>query len=329
MSAESIAGSPETSDHGYAARVAIVGAGNVGATFAYALLLSGLATEIVLIDANRAKAEGEAMDLNHAVPFTHPTQVWAGDYSDCRGAAVTVLAAGAAQKPGERRLDLIKKNAAIWRAMVPKVVEFNPEGILLIATNPVDVLTYAAWKLSQLPAARVIGSGTSLDTSRFRYLLSQHFGVDARSVHAYIIGEHGDSEVPVWSLANIAGMRLAEFSKAQGIPYDLQAMEAIFVETRDAAYRVIERKGATYYAVAAGLVRITEAILRNQSSVHSVSSLTEDYYGIRHLCFSLPTVLNRRGVQKVLRLELPPDEAEKLRRSAAILQSIVQTLALG
>ncbi len=327
MSAEAIPGAEGTGDHSRAPRVAIVGAGSVGATFAYALLLSGLASEIVLIDANRAKAEGEAMDLNHAVPFTHPTRVWAGDYADCRGAAVTVLAAGAAQKPGETRLDLIKKNAAIWRAIVPQAVEFNPEGILLIATNPVDVLTYAAWKLSGLPPARVIGSGTSLDTSRFRYLLSQHFGVDARSVHAYIIGEHGDSEVPVWSLANIAGMRLDEFAKAQGIPYDPQAMEAIFLETRDAAYRIIERKGATYYAVAAGLVRITEAILRNQSSVHSVCSLTEDYYGIRHVCFSLPTVLNRRGVQKVLRLELCPDEAEKLRHSAGILQSIVQTLA--
>ena len=163
---------------------------------------------------------------------------------------------------------------------MPEVVKHNPSGILLIATNPVDVLTYAAWKLSGLPAERVIGSGTVLDTARFRYLLSQHFGVDARSVHAYIIGEHGDSEVPVWSLANIAGMRLPEFCKAQNLPYDQQAMEEIFVQTRDAAYRIIERKGATYYAVAAGLMRITQAILRNQSTVLSVSSLIEDYYGI-------------------------------------------------
>jgi L-lactate dehydrogenase len=200
--------------HARPTRVAIVGTGNVGATFAYALLLSGLASEIVLIDANRARAEGEAMDLNHAVPFTHPTRVWAGGYGDCAGAVVTVLTAGAAQKPGETRLDLIKKNAAIWRAIVPQVVQHNPDGILLIATNPVDVLTYAAWKLSGLPAGRVIGSGTILDTSRFRYLLSQHFGVDARSVHAYIVGEHGDSEVPVWSLANIAGMRLPAFCRA-------------------------------------------------------------------------------------------------------------------
>ena len=227
-------------------RIAVVGMGNVGSTFAYALLLSGLAAEIVLIDANRAKAEGEAMDLNHTVPFTHPTRVWAGDYADCAGAVVTVLAAGAGQKPGETRLDLIKKNAAIWRDIVPNVVKNNPNGILLIATNPVDVLTYAAWKLSGLPHERVIGSGTILDTARFRYLLSQHFGVDASSVHAYIIGEHGDSEVPVWSLANIAGMRLPEFCKTQGLPHDPKVMDEIFARTRDAAYRIIERKGATY-----------------------------------------------------------------------------------
>lgn len=316
-------------EHAGPFRVAVVGVGNVGATFAYALLLSGLASEIVLIDANRAKAEGEAMDLNHTVPFTHPTRIWAGDYPDCAGASVTVLAAGASQKPGETRLDLIKKNAAIWRAIIPEVVKYNPTGILLIATNPVDVLTYAAWKLSGLPAQRVIGSGTVLDTSRFRYLLSQHFGVDARSIHAYIIGEHGDSEVPVWSLANIAGMRLPEFCQAQNLPYDPRAMEEIFVQTRDAAYRIIESKGATYYAVAAGLMRITQAILRNQSTVLSASSLINDYYGIGDVCFSLPTVIDRGGVENVLRLELNPEEVEKLRHSAEVLKATISNLQLG
>jgi L-lactate dehydrogenase len=310
-------------------RVAIVGVGNVGATFAYALLLSGLASEIVLIDANRAKAEGEAMDLNHAVPFTHPTRIWAGDYPDCSGALVTVLAAGASQKPGETRLDLIKGNAAIWRTIIPEVVKHNSAGILLIATNPVDVLTYAAWRLSGLPSRRVIGAGTVLDTSRFRYLLSQHFGVDARSIHAYIIGEHGDSEVPVWSLANIAGMRLPEFCQAQNLPYDPHAMEEIFVQTRDAAYRIIERKGATYYAVAAGLMRITQAILRNQSTVLSASSLINEYYGISDVCFSLPTVINRGGVENGLRLELSPDEVNKLRHSAEVLKATIMSLKLG
>ena len=311
------------------ARVAVVGVGNVGATFAYALLLSGLAAEIVLIDANRAKAEGEAMDLNHTVPFTHPTRVWAGDYSNCAGAVVTVLTAGAGQKPGETRLDLIKKNAAIWRDIIPNVVKNNPNGILLIATNPVDVLTYAAWKLSGLPSERVIGSGTILDTARFRYLLSQHFRVDASSVHAYIVGEHGDSEVPVWSLANIAGMRLPEFCKMQGLKHDPKAMDEIFTQTRDAAYRIIERKGATYYAVAAGLMRITQAILRNQSTVLSVSSLVKDYYGITDVCFSLPTVVDRGGIEKAIRLELDPDEIEQLNHSAELLRKIVSTLNLG
>jgi L-lactate dehydrogenase len=310
------------------ARVAIVGVGNVGATFAYTLLLSGIAAEIVLIDANHARAEGEAMDLNHAVPFTHPTRVWAGGYPDCSGSIVTILAAGANQKPGETRIDLVKKNAAIWREVIPRLVERNPNGILLVATNPVDVLTYAAWKLSGLPHQRVIGSGTILDTARFRYLLSQHFAVDASSVHAFIIGEHGDSEVPVWSLANIAGLRMPEFCRAQGLTHDSIAMDEIFKQTRDAAYRIIERKGATYYAVAAGLMRITQAILRNQKTVLSVSSLVKDYYGIDDVCFSLPTVVDRNGVERVLHLELSYDEETKLRHSAELLKQIIQTLGL-
>ncbi len=309
-------------------RVAIVGIGNVGATFAYALLLSGLASEIVLIDANRAKAEGEAMDLNHAVPFTHPTRIWAGDFSDCKDAVVTVLAAGAGQKPGETRLDLIKKNAAIWQEIVPKVAVENSHGIFLVATNPVDVLTYATLKFSGFPAQQVIGSGTILDTARFRYQLSQHFGVDARSVHAFIIGEHGDSEVPIWSSANIAGMRLPEFCSINKISYDLTAIDRLFIDTRDAAYHIIQRKGATYYAVAAGLMRITEAILRDQSTVLSVSSLIHDYYGINDVCFSLPTIVHRGGIEKVLRLDLSDEEVWKLRSSAKILKGVIQSLNL-
>ncbi|HXG94634.1 MAG TPA: L-lactate dehydrogenase [Blastocatellia bacterium] len=310
-------------------RVAVAGAGNVGATFAYALLLSGLAAEIVLIDANRTRAEGEAMDLNHAVSFAHPTRIWAGDWADTSGAAVTVIAAGAGQKHGETRLDLVKNNAAIFREIVPQIARSNPEGIILIATNPVDVLTYATAKYSGLPPERIIGSGTILDTSRFRYLLSQHFGVDPRSVHAYIIGEHGDSEVPVWSLANIAGMRLADFCAAQGAMCDREVMDIIFRQTRDAAYEIIARKGATYYAVAAGLMRIVEAILRNQRTVLSVSSLIRDYYGISDVCLSLPTVVNRSGVERVLRLELNQDEIEKLRHSADVLKATIAQLGLG
>jgi L-lactate dehydrogenase len=311
------------------ARIAVIGTGHVGSTFAYALLMSGLAAEIVLIDANRARAECEAMDLNHTVPFTYPTRIWAGDFSDCAGAALTVLAAGVSQKPGQSRLDCIRENAAIWRDIVPAISRHNPKGILLVATNPVDVLTYAAWKLSGLPAARVVGSGTILDTARFRFLLSQHFGVDASSVHAYIIGEHGDSEVPVWSLANIAGMRLPDYCRAQGVSFEPKHMRDIFESTRDAAYRIIERKGATYYAVAAGLMRIAQAILRHQSTVLSVSSLIDSYYDICDVCFSLPTVLDSGGIRNVLRLDLGKDEAASLRQSAAVLKKTIAELHLN
>jgi len=317
-----------STDFGCPTRVAVVGVGNVGASFAYALLLSGLAAEIVLIDVNRAKAEGEAMDLNHAVPFAHPTRVWAGDFADCAGASVIVLAAGAGQKPGETRLDLVHKNAAIWREIVPRIVEKNNTAILVIATNPVDVLTYVTCKLSNLPSRQIIGSGTILDTARFRYLLSQHFGVDARSVHAFIIGEHGDSEVPVWSLANIAGMQLEKFAAAHDRTCDPKMMDDIFHQTRDAAYRIIERKGATYYAVAAGLMRITQAILRNQNTVLSVSSAIDNYYGISNVCFSLPTVVNRSGIEKVLRVELGEKEITSLRHSAEVLQQTISKLGM-
>ena len=305
-------------------RVVVVGLGNVGATLGYALLLSGLAAEIVLIDNNHAKAEGEAMDLNHAVPFAHPTRIWAGTYEDCAGAAVVVIAAGAAQKPGESRLDLLQHNADIFAEIVPRVVEHNRDCILLIATNPVDVLTHISLRLSGLPPQHVIGSGTILDTARFRYMLSQHFDVDSRSVHAFIIGEHGDSEVPVWSLANIAGMRLEEFCAAQGRTCDWKALHAIFEQTRDAAYHIIARKQATYYAVAAGLMRIVEAILRDQNTVLSVSSLVSGAYGISGLCLSLPSIVNRGGIQRVLQLHLNADEEQKLKHSAQVLR---ETLA--
>ncbi len=309
-------------------RVAVVGTGNVGSTFAYALLLSGLASEIVLIDLNRARAEGEAMDLNHTEPFAKPTRIWAGDYPDCAGAAVTVIAAGVGQKPGETRLDLVRRNATVFSQVIPPIAKYNPDGIILVATNPVDVLTYAALKWSGLPARRVIGSGTILDTARFRHLLSKHFSVDPRSVHGYIVGEHGDSEVPVWSLANIAGMQVNAFAQAHGIAFDEKCMHDIFVNTRDAAYAIIQRKGATYYAVAAGLMRIVEAILRDQRTVLSVSSLAEGCYGLTDVCLSLPTVVNRSGIERVLRLNLSEPEVAGIRRSAGVLKGTIAQLGL-
>ena len=311
---------------GHPTKVAIVGTGMVGSTFAYTLLLSGIASEIVLVDANKERAEGEAMDLNHAVPFAHPTKICAGEYSDCQGAAITVIAAGVGQRPGETRLELVKRNAAIFAQIVPKIAEANPEGILVVATNPVDVLTYVTLEMAGLPAHRVFGSGTILDTARFRYMLSEHLGVDPRSVHAYIIGEHGDSEVPVWSLANVAGMRLPSFCAENGIPLGPETMERIFGQTRDAAYEIISRKGASYYAVAAGLMRITEAILRDQNTVLSISSLVTDYYGIDNVCLSLPTVISRRGIERVLRLDLSPHEARGVRKSAEVLRQTIESL---
>lgn len=309
-------------------KIAIVGIGNVGATLAYGLLLSGLATEIVLIDQNQAKAEGEAMDLTHAVPLAKPTRIYAGSYRDCAGATITIITAGAAQKTGETRLDLAAKNTEIFRIITQEVVKHNPKGLILVATNPVDVLTYASIKFSGLPANRVFGSGTILDTARFRYLLSQRFEVDPRSVHAYIIGEHGDSEVAAWSLANIAGMQLADYCEANQMGCKAKELEDIYQQTRDAAYKIIERKGATYYAIGTGLVRIIEAIIRDQSTVLSVSSLIDDYYGISDVCFSLPTVIDRGGVERVIKLKLSDQERDGLSNSARILKETITELGL-
>jgi L-lactate dehydrogenase len=304
-----------------ATRIVVVGAGHVGTTFAYSLLLSGLAAEIVLVDADHRRAEGEAMDLNHAVPFTRPARVWAGYPADCAGAAVTVIAAGVGQRPGETRLDLLRRNAAIFAHIVPAITAANPDGILLVATNPVDVLTDVALEHAGLPPERVIGSGTILDTARFRYLISRHVGVDPRSVHAHVIGEHGDSEVPIWSLANVAGMRLDAFCAAHDLEFDDGVRRRIATETREAAYAIIERKGATYYAVAAGLLRIVEAILRDQRTVLTVSTRLRGNFGIDDLSLSLPTVVDRSGAARVLRLDLDANEIEALHRSAEILRA--------
>ncbi len=309
-------------------KVAIVGIGNVGATLAYALTLSGLATEIVLIDRNSHKAEGEAMDLMHAVPLVRPTRIYAGDYQDTHGAAITVVTAGTAQRPGETRLDLAQRNTDIFKQIIPEIVKHNPEGLILIATNPVDVLTYASIKISGLPSKRVFGSGTILDTARFRYLLSKRFEVDPRSVHAYIIGEHGDSEVAVWSLANIAGMNLADYCRTNEMGCTNQDLNEIFTQTRDAAYHIIERKGATYYAIGTGLERIIEAVLRDQSTVLSVSSLIDNYYALDDVCFSLPSVIDRGGIERVLRLKLNEDEIIGLQKSAEILKTTIKNIHL-
>jgi L-lactate dehydrogenase len=308
-------------------RIAIVGAGHVGATCAYALLLSGLAPEIVLIDVDRARAEGEAMDLAHAVPFGDPVRVWAGTYGDLEEAAVVVLTAGANQRPGETRLQLLARNADIVRGIVPRVLERTREAILLVTTNPVDVLTWASVQSSGLSPARVIGSGTILDTARFRYLLSRHFDIDARSVHAHIIGEHGDTEVPVWSLATIGGIPLTDYEAVTGQPLADAERASIVEQTRRAAYHIIERKGATYYAVAAGVVRIVQAIVRDESTVLTVSSLITGYDGIDGICLSLPSIVNREGIARVLHLPLAEGERDGLLRSVEVLAAAQASIA--
>jgi L-lactate dehydrogenase len=313
-------------DVAHPSRVAVVGTGNVGSTFAFALVLSGLASEIVLIDANARRAEGEAMDLTHAVPFAKPTRVWDGTYADTAGAAVTVISAGVAQRPGEGRLDLVRRNDAIFASIVPEVAAANPGGIIVVATNPVDVLTYRTIQRSGLPAGRVLGSGTILDTARFRARLAERLGLDARSVHAYIIGEHGDSEVPVWSSANVGGMPLIDYCAVHGIDVSEAERTEVFEGTRDAAADIIDRKGATYYAVAAGLMRIVEAILRDQQTILPVSSLIEDYYGIGDVCLSLPSVVGRGGVERLVPIGLSAGEAAALRHSAAVLRETIAAL---
>src|SRR6056297_2307891 len=244
-------------------KIAVIGAGGVGATTAYALMVQGVGSEIVLIDLNKDKAEGEAMDLRHGASFVNPVDIYAGDYEDLADAKLIIITAGAAQKPGETRLDLIKKNTGIFKNIVSSITEYNQDGIILVVTNPVDILTYLTYKLSGFPANRVIGSGTVLDSSRFRSLLSKNCGVAASNVHGYIIGEHGDSEVPVWSLTNIAGTKLDNYCPICTEDCSNNNRQKIADKVRNAAYEIIERKGATYYAIALAVTRIARSILRN------------------------------------------------------------------
>lgn len=309
-------------------KVAIIGAGNVGSTLAYALVLSGLVGEIVLIDVDKERTEGEVMDLNHAVPLANPVRIWQGDYEDCRGADVVVVSAGTAQREGETRLDLLQRNTSIFKEIIPQVTTNNEGGILLIATNPVDILSYVTWKVSGLPASRVIGSGTVLDTARFRSMLSSRLGLDARNVHAYIIGEHGDSEVPVWSLANVAGMPLDEYCRSTGCQIEEEDRQRIARQVRNAAYEIISRKGATFYAVAVGLLRIIESILRNQNSILTVSNLIVNYYEIDYIFLSLPAVIGQNGVRNILELPLDEDEHNLLMESAEVMQSNIAELEI-
>lgn len=309
-------------------KIVIIGAGAVGSTFAYALMIRGLASEIVLIDTNRNLAEGQAEDLSHGLPYVRPAHVYAGDYSDCKDADVVVITAGAAQKPGETRLELTRRNVDVFRSIVPSITQYTRDAILIVVSNPVDVLTYATVKFSGLMPNRIIGSGTTLDSSRFRFLLSEHCGVDPRNVHAYILGEHGDSEIAAWSLAHIGGVGISEYCRqchknCPGIP-----REEIFEKVRTAAYHLIEKKGATWHAIGLATLAIIEAIVRDQNSIMTVSSLMDDYLGISDVCFSVPTKLGRNGVIDKVELPLSDDELAGLRKSADTLKSVIKSVGL-
>jgi L-lactate dehydrogenase len=308
-------------------RVAVIGAGHVGAATAFALVRSGLAADVVLVDTDLARAEGEAMGIDHAVPFGPPVRVWAGGVEDCEDASVVVVTAGAAQRPGQTRIDLVQRNADVFAELIPNIAARAPDAVLVVATNPVDVMTMVALKLSGFPPARVLGSGTLLDTARLRSLLSQRFAVDARSVHAYVIGEHGDSELVAWSAANIGGIPLDKVSP--DVPFGEAERGAVAEETRRAAYAIIESKGYTAFGIGAGLVRIVEAVLRNERSVLSVSAPVDGAFGIRDVCLSLPAVLGAGGVEGVLPLQLDEPEQAALRASAAIIHAAAASVGFA
>jgi L-lactate dehydrogenase len=297
-------------------KVGLIGTGMVGSSFAYALMQRGLANELVLIDADTARAEGEMMDLSQGLAFVRPMRISAGSYAELVDAEVIVICAGVSQRPGQTRMDLLKTNAAVIRDIVPKVIAVNQDAIILVATNPVDVLTQITAGLVGLGSHRAFGAGTTLDTARLRYMLGQHYGGDARSVHAYIVGEHGDSELALWSLAHIAGVRLADFVGANGTSYDVNILERLFKDTRNAAYEIIKRKKATYYAIGLGLVSILEAVLRDQHTVMTVSSPLSGQYGVSDLAISLPCIVGRQGVEQVLNVPLSEVELAEFRSSA-------------
>lgn len=305
-------------------KVAVIGCGFVGSSSAFALMQSGLFSEMVLIDADTKRAEGEAMDISHGISFARPMQIYAGNYDDITDAAIIVITAGANQKPDETRLDLIKKNAAIMKSIVGEIKKRDFGGILLIVSNPVDILTLIALKESGYPSNRVIGSGTVLDTGRFKYLLGEHLDVDSRSVHAFIIGEHGDSELAAWSNARIGGLKVNDFCELRGHFNHEQSMKKIFENVRNSAYEIIERKHATYYGIAMAVKRICEAIVRNEKSILPVSSLMTGEYELNDVVLSIPAVVDETGVQKVIPIELNDEELTKLKDSANILKDIAK-----
>ena len=310
-------------------KVAIIGCGFVGSSTAFALMESGLFSEIVLIDVDHSRAEGEAMDISHGVPFVKPMKIYAGDYDDIVDASIIIITAGAAQKPGETRLQLVQKNVGIFKTIIPEISKRKCEGVILVVSNPVDILTYVAQKLSGFPVHRVIGSGTVLDTARLKSRLSEHLDVDARTVHAFIIGEHGDSELAAWSSAAVSGVPLSRFCEMRGHFNHDESERHIQEMVKNSAYEIIERKKATYYGVAMAVRRICEVIARDEKSILSVSSLMEGQYGLKDICLSMPTIVGADGVEEKIPISLDEDEITKLMASAQALKDIASSLDLS
>jgi len=310
-------------------KVAIVGCGFVGSATAFCLMQSGLFSEMVLIDADHDKAEGEALDIAHGIPFIGHVDIYAGTYDDIVDAAIVIITAGANQKPDETRLDLVHKNVGIFKSIIPEIANRNYQGIVLVVSNPVDILTYVTCKLSNMPEDRVIGSGTVLDTARLKYKLGEHLDVDSKSVHAFIIGEHGDSEIAAWSSANVSGVPLNDFCELRGHFQHEESMERIAEEVKNCAYEIIAKKRATYYGIAMSVRRICEAIVRNERSILPISRMIHGEYGIEGIVLSMPAVLGEEGVQTRVSIALNEDEQKKLKQSANTLASVIKELDLN
>ena len=305
-------------------KIILIGDGAAGSSYAFALVTQNIGRELGIIDMNVAKTEGDAIDLSDALAFTSPKHIYAATYADCKDADLIVLTAGAAQKPGETRLDLISKNLKIFKSIIDQVMATGFDGIFLVATNPVDILTYATWKFSGLPASRVIGSGTSLDSARFRQEIARKVNVDARNVHAYILGEHGDTEFPVWSHANIGGLQLYEWIKQNDETVDEDELLEVFYSVRDAAYRIIEKKGATFYGIAVSLARITKAIFNDENAILPLSVYLDGEYGQHDVFIGVPAVINRDGIRKAIEIPLTDVEKGNLQHSADTLRKVIK-----
>lgn len=313
----------------YRRKVVLVGTGMVGMSFAYAALNRGVCDELVLIDIDKKRAEGEAMDLNHGIAFAGASmKIYAGDYSDCKDADMVVLCAGVSQKPGESRLDLLKRNADVFRSIVTPIVRSGFGGIFLVATNPVDIMARVTYEISGFNANRVLGSGTTLDTARLRYLLGDYFSVDPRNVHAYVMGEHGDSEFVPWSQAMVATKSVSDICTQSEGKFCLEEMQKISFEVRDAAQKIIEAKRATYYGIGMALVRIVRAVLSDENSVLTVSARLRGEYGEKDVYAGIPCLVNRNGVDQVLELNLTEEELDKLHQSCRILRESYEGLEL-